>query len=107
MQHCRRILTKPASRPSFHAGGRERGPSLRRDKLVGSWRRNAVARNGQPDPGERPLYRGLRSAAFFLVAQQAALDTSWMNLGTEAFLDLFHQIRQSNGRFFLAHLANE
>lgn len=41
------------------------------------------------------------------MAQQTALDTSWMNLGAEAFLDLFHQIRQSNGWFFLTHLANE
>lgn len=41
------------------------------------------------------------------MAKQAAFDTSWMNLGAEAFLDPFHQVRQSNGRFFLAHLANE
>ena len=41
------------------------------------------------------------------MAKQAAFDTSWMNLRAEAFLDPFHQVRQSNGRFFLAHLANE
>ena len=41
------------------------------------------------------------------MAQQAALDTSWMNLGAEAFLDPFHQIRQSDGWFLLTHLANE
>jgi len=41
------------------------------------------------------------------MAKQAAFDTSWMNLGAEAFLDPFHQVRQSNGRFLLAHLANE
>jgi len=41
------------------------------------------------------------------MAKQAAFDTSWMNLGAEAFLNPFHQVWQSNGRFFLAHLANE
>jgi hypothetical protein len=41
------------------------------------------------------------------MAKQAAFDTSWMNLGAEAFLDAFHQIRQSNGWFLLAYLANE
>jgi hypothetical protein len=53
------------------------------------------------------VYRRPRSAEFLLMAKQAALDTSWMNLGAEAFLYPFHQIRQSNGGFFLAHLANE
>jgi hypothetical protein len=41
------------------------------------------------------------------MAKQAAFDTSWMNLGTEAVLDALHQVRQSNGWFLLAHLANE
>ena len=41
------------------------------------------------------------------MAKQAAFDTSWMNLGAEAFLDALHQVRQSNGWFLLAHLANE
>jgi len=41
------------------------------------------------------------------MTKQAAFDTSWMNLGAEAFLDPFHQVRQSNGRFLLAHLANK
>jgi hypothetical protein len=41
------------------------------------------------------------------MAKQAALDTSWMNLDAEAFLYPFHQIRQSNGGFFLSQLANE
>ena len=41
------------------------------------------------------------------MAKQAALDTSWMNLDAEAFLNPFHQVWQSNGRFFLARLANE
>src|SRR4051812_9828626 len=53
------------------------------------------------------MYRWPRSTAFFLMAKQAAFDTSWMNLCAEAFLDSLHQIRQSNGRFVLAHLANE
>src|SRR5207249_6604020 len=66
-----------------------------------------VARNGQPDPAGVRVYGWLRSAEFFLMAQQAAFDTSWMNLGPKAFLDPFHQVRQSKGRFFLAHLANE
>jgi chloramphenicol 3-O-phosphotransferase len=43
------------------------------------------------------VYRWLRSAEFFLMAKQAAFDTSWMNLGAEAFLDALHQVRQSNG----------
>src|SRR4051794_14824646 len=101
VQHCRRILTKPASRPSSHAGEKGRGPNLPRGKLIGSRRRDAVARNGQSDPAERLRYRRPRSAAFFLVAQQAAFDTSWMNLGAEAFLDPLHQVRQMNRRFFL------
>ena len=41
------------------------------------------------------------------MAQQAAFDASWMNPDAEAFLDLLHQIRQSNGWFFLAHLPDE
>ena len=41
------------------------------------------------------------------MAKQAALDTSWMNLDAEAFLYPFHQVRQSNGGFLLAQLANE
>jgi hypothetical protein len=36
------------------------------------------------------VYRRLRSAEFFLMAKQAALDTSWMNLDAEAFLYPFH-----------------
>ena len=41
------------------------------------------------------------------MAQQAAFDAAWMNPDAEAFLDQLHQIRQPNGWFFLAHLADE
>jgi len=41
------------------------------------------------------------------MAQQAALDTSWVNFDAEAFLNPVSQIRQSNGWFLLAHLPNE
>jgi hypothetical protein len=41
------------------------------------------------------------------MTQQAAFDAAWMNPDAEAFLDQLHQIRQPNGWFFLAHLADE
>ena len=41
------------------------------------------------------------------MTQQTALDASWMNLRAEAFLDQFHQVRQSNRWFFLTHLPDE
>src|ERR1700674_1334923 len=104
---CRSILTRPASKLSSRVGEKARGPSLRRCKWAGRWRRDVVARSGQPDPAGMRVYRWPRSAEFLLMAKQAAFDTSWMNLGAEAFLDPLHQVRQSNGRFFLAHLANE
>ena len=41
------------------------------------------------------------------MAQQAAFDASRMNPDAEAILNQLHQIRQSNGWFFLAHLPDE
>ena len=41
------------------------------------------------------------------MAQQAAFDASRMNPDAEAILNQLHQIRQSNGWFFLALLPNE
>ena len=45
--------------------------------------------------------------AFFLMAQKAALDTSWMNLGPETLLDQAHQFRYANVRLLLACFGNE
>lgn len=107
VRHGRDILTMPASKQSFRVGEKARGPSLRRYEWAGRWRRDVVVRSGQPDPVGMRVYRRLRSAGFFLMAKQAALDTSWMNLDAEAFLYPFYQVRQSNGGLFLAQLANE
>jgi hypothetical protein len=49
----------------------------------------------------------MRSAAFFLMAQQTALDAPRMNLPAEAFLDKPREIRQSNRGFPLAHFVDE
>ena len=68
------------------------------------WPRDAVARTARSDPDGLSVDQRTRSAAFFLMTQQAAFDTSWMHLGAEAFLDQLTSSGNRNGWFFLAHL---
>jgi hypothetical protein len=49
----------------------------------------------------------IRSAAFFLMTQQAAFDASWMDLVPKTLLDQAHQFRRSHRRIFLACLDDE
>src|ERR1700729_2930760 len=101
VRHGRYILTMTASRLSFRAGEKARGPSVRRCEWAGRWRRDVVVRSERPDPTGMRVYRRPRSAEFFLMAKQAALDASRVNLDAEALLYPFHQVRQSHGGFFL------
>jgi hypothetical protein len=86
-RHDRSIVTKPASTPSFHAGETTPAPILCFPIPSDWWPRAVAARTAPSDPEWIAIARRIRSAAFFWMSQQAAFDTSWMNLRPEMLLD--------------------
>src|SRR6266446_6287465 len=107
MRHRRCTVTRPVSRLSFHAEGTTPSPALLFHVPKDWWPRGGVARTARSDPDWLSVNHRIRSAAFFLVTQQAAFDASWMHLRPETLLDQTHQFRGSHRRLFLACLADE
>ena len=54
------------------------------------WPRGGAAHTARSDPDGLLVDQLTRSAAFFLMTQQAAFDASWMHLGSETLLDQAH-----------------
>src|SRR5215471_9368268 len=101
------MVTRPASRPSCHAGETKPAPLLGRHVPNNGWRRGGAAHTARSDPDGLSLDQQARSAAFFLMTQQAAFDTSWMHLGPEPLLDQAHEFWCPHRRLFLACLDEE
>lgn len=78
-RHDRCIVTRRASKRSFHGGETTRAPVRRFHVPSGCWPPAVVARTGSSTPEWLALERWIRSPAFFLMSQ-AAFDTSRMNL---------------------------
>src|SRR5216684_676494 len=77
------ILNRPASRPSFHAGETTPIPVIGLHVPNNRWLRGGAARTARSAPDWLSVDHRTRSAAFFLMTQQAALDASWMHLRRE------------------------
>ena len=103
-RHDQCIVPRPASKRSFHAGETTPAPILCFHVRSDWWPRAGAAHTAPSDPKWIAVARRIRSAAFFLMPQQAAFDISWMNLRPKTLLDQTHQLRCPHGRLFLAHL---